>query len=70
MAKKIDARGLLCPEPVVKLKKAIKEGESEITILVSDENQAENIRRVATTSGFQVVEKREGEDFVLTLKKA
>lgn len=69
MVRRIDARGLLCPEPVVKLKKAIKEGETEITILVSDENQAENVRRVALTSGFQVSEKKEGEDFVLLLKK-
>ena len=33
----VDARGLLCPEPVVRTQRAVKDGLSELTVLVDAE---------------------------------
>ena len=54
----LDARGLACPEPVLRAKKAIEENE-EVTVLVDNETAVENIRRLAvkTACGFSVTEK-------------
>lgn len=40
----IDARGLACPEPVVRTKKALA-ANKEFTVLVDNETAKENIKR-------------------------
>ncbi|MDA8124109.1 MAG: sulfurtransferase-like selenium metabolism protein YedF [Deltaproteobacteria bacterium] len=54
----VDARGLACPEPVLRAKKAIAENEA-VVVIVDNEVAVENIRRLAlkTGCGFSVVEK-------------
>jgi len=54
----VDARGLACPEPVLRAKKAIAAND-EVTVIVDNETAVENIRRLAAKSGcrFSVTEK-------------
>ncbi|MGY3765503.1 sulfurtransferase-like selenium metabolism protein YedF [Vagococcus vulneris] len=44
--KKIDARGLACPLPVIQTKKALKENET-VTTLVDNEIATQNLRKLA-----------------------
>ena len=56
----VDARGLLCPMPVVMVQKAVKDGHpAEIEVLLDDACAVENVTRSAP----------EGPDTRLTLKK-
>jgi len=50
----IDARGLSCPQPIVRAKKAVDEGISEFEILVSDDASKENLKKFADNSGYAV----------------
>ncbi|MDR0905225.1 MAG: sulfurtransferase TusA family protein [Oscillospiraceae bacterium] len=65
----VDANGLSCPEPVLKLKKVIN-GAEEIELLVDSQVCVENCTRFAESKGFAVsVEGGRGQ-YVMTLKKA
>lgn len=57
----VDARGLACPEPVLRAKKAISAND-EVTVIVDNEIAVENIRRLAAKSAcsFSVTEKEGG----------
>ena len=61
--KTIDARGLSCPEPVIRTKNALASGEKAYTVMV------DNVTRFALHQGYKVSVKEDGEDFVLTLEK-
>lgn len=70
--KEVDARGLSCPIPVVKVKKTMEDDpKSAITVLVDEQTQVENVSRLAENKGYDV--KQEAlDDFyklVLTPKK-
>ncbi len=55
LIKKIDARGLPCPEPVIATKKALESGGYEILEIVVDGPSArENVTRFAAHSGHKV----------------
>jgi selenium metabolism protein YedF len=72
MSKKnlIDARLLACPEPVVLTRKAILESESnKIKVLVSQEEQTENIARMAEKEGWSAHVKEKDEHFEVKLKR-
>lgn len=66
--KKIDCRGLSCPEPVIMTKRALKE-DSEVVVSVDNRVPMENISRFARALGItpEVVE-ADGE-WTITLKK-
>lgn len=66
----VDARGLLCPEPVVRTQRAVKDGISELTVLVDAEAAKENVTRFAVSRGYQVTVSQEGVDYTLALSKA
>ena len=68
--KKIDVRGLNCPEPVFLTKKAIDEGNSEVEILCDAVVARENISRLAGKTGysFDYTTNADG-DFVISLKR-
>ena len=53
MKKTVDACGLSCPEPVLKLKQVI-DTESEIELLVDNRASVENCSRFARSRGFDV----------------
>ena len=47
----IDARGQLCPMPVIMVQKAAKENPAEIQVLVDDPCAVDNITRFAGNNG-------------------
>ena len=67
--KQVDARGLLCPEPVVCTQRAIKDGEKELTVLVDAEAAKENVIRFAVSRGYSVSVSGAGGEYSLALKK-
>lgn len=71
MAITVDARGLSCPQPVLLTMNKIREvGSGELEILVDNEASRENVRRAASSQGWQVLKSEpRGEDFVIAIKK-
>lgn len=66
----IDARGLVCPMPVVMVQKEVrKTGAAELEVLVDDRCAVENITRFAVNTGYRVEVAEEGNDFRLTLTR-
>ncbi len=64
----IDARGLSCPLPVLKTKKAIEQESGEgIRVLVDQATQVENISRLARGQGYEVGVEESGGDYTLIL---
>lgn len=65
----VDARGLSCPEPVLRTKDAFKEfpGESYV-VIVSDVNARENVKNLAASQGKKVEVEKKDQDFYLTIK--
>ncbi len=47
----IDACGLACPEPVIKVKKALGQGCTQLTVLVDNKIAVENISRFINNKG-------------------
>jgi tRNA 2-thiouridine synthesizing protein A len=55
MTKEIDARGLSCPIPVVKTKKAMEEYPNEVLeIFVETETSKENVIRLAKSNNYNI----------------
>lgn len=66
----VDARGYICPMPVVMVQKAIKkDAPAELEVLVDNQCAVENVTRFAKNSGYQVSSKKDGADFRLKLTK-
>ncbi|MEA4870987.1 hypothetical protein SDC9_211619 [bioreactor metagenome] len=65
----VDARGLLCPEPVVRTQRAVKDGAKTLTVLVDTEAARENVTRFAVSRGYAVSVETNGADDTLTLSK-
>ena len=67
----VDARGLLCPMPVVLVQKELRRSEpDELEVLVDDPCAVGNITRFGSSKGYQVAsEKLDGGEFRLTLRK-
>ena len=65
----IDARGQLCPMPVIMVQKAAKENPAEIQVLVDDPCAVDNITRFAGNNGYQITPAPQGEDYLLILRK-
>jgi TusA-related sulfurtransferase len=66
----VDARGLPCPQPVIKTKKALEEIESgQVTVLVDSAESRENVRRFAQSQGCQVAVREEGGVIFLDVTK-
>lgn len=69
--KRIDCRGLACPQPVLETKKALEEkGREEIIVLVDNPAAKENVRRFAESQGCQVGITEEKGIFTLSIKKS
>ena len=69
MEKKIDARGLSCPQPVLLTYKAIEAGTDTIIVTVDNPTARENVRRMAQSKKMNVAIAEDGEDFILTITK-
>lgn len=70
MDKMVDARGLLCPEPVLLTKRVIDKLPGGTVKVIVDNNAAkENVTRLSENLGWTVSISPEGKDYVLTITK-
>ena len=67
--KKVDARGLSGPEPVIQTKNAMASKEAQYEVLVDNVVAKENVSRFALHQGYQVQVEEQGDDFLLKIKK-
>lgn len=67
--KTVDARGLLCPEPVVLTQRAIADKPDSVEVLVDAVAARENVTRFAGSRGYGVTVAEEGGEYRLTLDK-
>ncbi len=65
----VDARGLSCPEPVVRAQQALKNTPEEATILVDAMAAVENITRFANSRGYALTKTEDNGEYTLVLKK-
>lgn len=64
MKKSIDARGLACPKPVIRVKQTFDEGGfSELEVIVDNQAAVENITRFCENSGHAILSIRQEGDF-------
>lgn len=69
MAKKIDARGYSCPQPVLLTKKALEEDTSGAEVLVDNNTACMNVKRYMEHAGYNVKIEELEEDFLVIGKK-
>jgi len=70
VAETVDARGLLCPEPVLLTKKTIeKDLNGTVKVLVDNNAAKENVTRLAKNMGWNVDVTSQGNEYLLTLTK-
>ena len=64
----IDVKGLSCPVPVVRTRKAMEEhpGE-ELTISADTRTTCDNITRLAKSNRYSITVSEDGDDFILEL---
>lgn len=67
--KEIDCRGLSCPQPVIKTKKALDEGEEGLIIIVDNVAARDNVERFAKSQRAEVNIETKGNDFYLYIKR-
>ena len=61
----IDARGLDCPQPVIKTKECVDKGCAELSVTVDNEIAAANVTRFHEGQGYSVSSRSDGTDFVI-----
>ncbi len=65
--KPLDCRGLACPNPVIKTKELIDQGDvRELTVLVDNPAAQENVSRFLQRAGFEVQVRRTREAFTVS----
>jgi tRNA 2-thiouridine synthesizing protein A len=68
--KRIDARGLSCPQPVVLTKRELDKMEAGLLeVLVDNMAAVENVSRLAEKSGCTVRKEEDGDDFIVMISK-
>ena len=66
----VDARGFVCPMPVIMVQKEIKaHAPASLEVLVDEACAKENVTRLAESCGYKVAVTEEGQDFKLVLGK-
>lgn len=66
----VDARGMVCPEPVVCAKKALEALEAgSLTAIVDDEVARDNVVSMARTMACQVRVEEKGDEFYIHIRK-
>lgn len=66
----LDVRGMACPMPVVKVKRALEESAGELRVLIDDGAPRENVRRFAEGRGYNVREEPFEGAFAFTITGA
>lgn len=70
MERRIDCRGLACPQPVVETKKALQDpGTEKLLVLLDSATSKENVRRFAESQGHRVSQKEEAGVFEIRIEK-
>ncbi|MCX7981313.1 MAG: sulfurtransferase TusA family protein [Syntrophales bacterium] len=68
-ARRVDARGLSCPQPVIMVDRALKEGNGHLEVLVDNEVSKENVLRFLNKRGFHTeVEEEVGSIVIKAMK--
>lgn len=63
----LECKGLPCPQPVLKCKKAIEEGSpSKIMVVVDNDAAKENVSRFLGTKGYGTEVQQDGGTFIIT----
>lgn len=66
----LDARGLVCPMPVVMARNEVKKNAPDcLEILVDNHAAVENLTRFGTNCGYRVSIKNQDEDYVVCMTK-
>ena len=67
----VDARGLLCPMPVVMVQKAVKDGTpQQVEVLLDNPCSVENVTRFAGNNGYEVeVRPADDDEYTLVLTR-
>ena len=64
--KEIDARGLACPEPVLRTKAALQEERPDrVRVLVDNAPSQQNVQRFLESQGFQTALEQAGAEYVV-----
>lgn len=68
MSSLVDCRGLACPEPVLRTRRALAAaGGATVTVLVSDEASRDNVCRAGRQLGRSVSVRQESRGFAIML---
>ncbi len=67
--KKIDTRGMSCPQPVLMTKNALDKNPEGVDIIVDNNTAKGNVERFLLNFGFKSSVKEEGEDFIIEARK-
>lgn len=65
----IDCRGLSCPEPVIRTKRAIGDNPSSIDVLVDQRAPLENVSRFLKAMKYNVTAKEENGEWRISATK-
>lgn len=65
LAKKVDARGYSCPQPVLITKKALEEDASGVEVLVDNNTACMNVKRYMEHAGYSVSIEELEDDFLV-----
>ena len=65
----IDCRGLSCPEPVIRTKKAIKDDPQSIDVLVDQRAPLENVSRFLRVMKYDITVKEENGQWRISATK-
>jgi selenium metabolism protein YedF len=63
--KTIDARGELCPKPLIMTKKALKNFEGDLSILLDNQTAFENVKRFLTDNGKVFSSAENGDNYTI-----
>ena len=69
MTKRVDARGLSCPQPVILARQAIRAGEFPVEVLVDTRTSCDNVRRAVAMTGHSVEVVADAGDFRLAITR-
>ena len=65
----VDCRGLSCPEPVIRTKKAIKDDPQSIDVLVDQRAPLENVSRFLRVMKYDITVKEENGQWRISATK-
>lgn len=67
--KKVDTRGLSCPQPVLLTKQALASNPDGCQVLVDNPAAKANVTRYAQKAGYQVTSSKENGDSLLKISR-